>query len=462
MSETGEFVPIAPPRRHLGLGAVASLIVQIAPLVAVTTVSVVVARRLGPDGTGTIGLISALLDALVAIFGFGLTVGVTYLVSRREWSVRDAFRETQVAALALGALGVAAALGFYALARGDVFAGISAFSILIGIGHLPFMLGRGFVGAMALARERYEAYAALELVRTAVLVVVAITLTFLLGVNGALLGFAAASLAAYAAAARWAVRYVRVADAGSPAGQRRLRDAAAFGSKAWGASLLQLINYRLDLFLLSAFASRAEVGRYSVALSVTALAWVLPAALETVILPRTADLHAAQWRGEIAADDSDRATARALRHSVVLLFPATLIVLVLVLGAVPLLYGPEFTRSIWFGLVLIPGVVGLSLGKSVSAVITGRGRPQYALWTTLITVPLTIALYIALIPPLGAFGAALGSTISYLTSTGLALMWFKRTTHISLRVALVPSRAELRDYVDALADVRRRLRPGVT
>ncbi len=89
--------------------------------------------------------------------------------------------------------------------------------------------------------------------------------------------------------------------------------------------------------------------------------------------------------------------------------------------------------------------------------MTGRGRPHYALWTTAITVPLTIVLYVTLIPPLGGYGAAIGSTVSYSTATGLALIWFKRTTHIPLRVALVPSHADLRDYVDAFASVRRRL-----
>jgi O-antigen/teichoic acid export membrane protein len=241
-----------------------------------------------------------------------------------------------------------------------------------------------------------------------------------------------------------------------------LREAAVFGSKAWGATLLQLVNYRLDLFLLAAFVSRADVGRYSVALSVTALAWLLPSALETVIFPRTADLHAAQGRGEIELEESDRATARAVRHSVVLLIPAALLVLLLVVVAVPLLYGPEFMRSVWFGMILIPGVVSLSLGKTLSAVITGRGHPQVALWITAITVPLTIVLYVALIPPFGAFGAAVGSTLSYLSSTALALFWFRRKTHIPLRSALVPSRAELRDYVDALGNVRRRLRPRAT
>ena len=45
-------------------------------------------------------------------------------------------------------------------------------SALLGIGHLPFTLGRGFLGAIALARERYEAYAVFELVRSVVLLAV--------------------------------------------------------------------------------------------------------------------------------------------------------------------------------------------------------------------------------------------------------------------------------------------------
>jgi O-antigen/teichoic acid export membrane protein len=448
-------------RRHLGIGAVASLVVQTIPLVGVTVISVVVARHLGPTGTGAIALLTALFEVLIAVFGFGLTVGTTYLTSRGEWSVRDAFREGQAAAFLLGVIGTACGVAFYVVTQNEVFAGISLLSAVLGIGHLPFALGRGLTGAIALSRERYEAYAAFETVRTAVLIIAGVPLTILLDVNGALLAFAASSVAAFVASAVWALRYIRVARASPNAHPGRLREAVAFGSKAWGANLLQLINYRLDLFLLAAFVAQADVGRYSVALSVTALAWVLPAALETVIFPRTADLHAAQGRGEIASEDSDRATARAVRHSIMLLAPAAVAVLLLVLVAVPLLYGPAFTMSVWLGLILIPGVLSLSLGKTVSAVVTGRGRPHYALWTTAITVPLTVALYLGLIPPLGAYGAAIGSTVSYGTSAVLGVIWFKHTTAIPLREALVPTRAELRDYAAALTNVRRRLRPGV-
>lgn len=448
----------APARRHLGFGAVASLTAQLAPLAAMTVLSVVVARRLGPQGTGSVALLTALLEALILLFSVGINSGVTYLVSRGDWGVRSALRQTQRVAATLGLAGVAVGMLFYLLTRHGIFARISLASALIGLVHLPAALGRSFLASLALARQRYEAYAAFELVHSAVILCAGIALTFAFGLIGALIGLAAANFAAWLAAFVWGERFARVVDDQADGSPGRLRAAVSFGVKAWGAGLLQLINYRLDLFLLGAFASRADVGRYSVALSVTALAWVLPSALETVLFPRTADLHGAQLRGEIDLTESDAATARAIRHSVLLLVPAGAIVLLLVLGAIPLLYGSAFARAIGFGLILVPGVLGLSLAKALSAVTTGRGKPEYALWTTAVTVPLTIALYAALIPSFGGYGAAAGSTVSYLASTALALFWFRRATGIPFTVALVPSRRELADYRFALIGARERLR----
>src|SRR4029453_12300632 len=70
----------------------------------------------------------------------------------------------------------------------------------------------------------------------------------------------------------------------------RLRQALRFGSQAWGANLLQQINYRFDVLILAAFASTQDVGVYSVALTLTAAAWILPQALTTVLFPRIASL----------------------------------------------------------------------------------------------------------------------------------------------------------------------------
>jgi Na+-driven multidrug efflux pump len=136
--------------------------------------------------------------------------------------------------------------------------------------------------------------------------------------------------------------------------------------------------------------------------------------------------------------------------------PTALMLVVLVL-LVPLIYGQGFTRSTGLGLLLIPGVVGLGIAKVLSAVFSGRGFPRYALYTTAITVPITLALYGVLIPPLDATGAALASSLSYLMTMALSVVYFRKATAIPLRSALVPSRADLIEYIDAVRSASRRL-----
>jgi O-antigen/teichoic acid export membrane protein len=83
---------------------------------------------------------------------------------------------------------------------------------------------------------------------------------------------------------------------------------------------------------------------------------------------------------------------------VLLTGPAAAIVALLLLVAVPLLYGQKFHESIGLGFVLLPGVLLLGIGKILSSAIAGRGYPRYALYASAISMPLTLALYFALIP----------------------------------------------------------------
>ena len=72
------------------------------PALSITVLTVVVARHLGPSATGTIALINSVLEVLLAVFGFGLSTGITYFVSIGQWSVRASFRETMGAAVLIG------------------------------------------------------------------------------------------------------------------------------------------------------------------------------------------------------------------------------------------------------------------------------------------------------------------------------------------------------------------------
>ena len=448
----------ARPRRHLAGGALVSTTVQIVTLAAATVTSVVIARRFGPGGTGTFALVVGLFGMATTVCSVGLQAGITYVASRGRWPLSTAIRESWKAALTYGLAGAALAVGAYYALRGTMLESVTLSMALLVSGALPFGLAWTFSTAVALAAERYEIYGAVVILQAVGGALFSVALCFPFGIAGAVVGFAASyvvvSIAALILLRRAAVSVEDSAEQREIAEAGR-REARRFGLHSWGADLLQLLNYRLDLFILSAFAGRAAVGHYSVAVSLMALGWVLPTALHTVVFPRTANIDATvETNGGEGAGGVRDAELLALRHTVLLLVPTAIGLSLLLVIGVPVLYGSRFASTIGLGFVLLPGVLAIGFAKVLSAVISGRGHPIYSLYNAALTAPATLALYFVVIPHLGAYGAALVSTLSYAASTAIAMHYFKRVTGASAWGFLVPRRSDLRDYQDAWHNLR--------
>jgi O-antigen/teichoic acid export membrane protein len=137
--------------------------------------------------------------------------------------------------------------------------------------------------------------------------------------------------------------------------------------------------------------------------------------------------------------------------------PAGLIVVVL-LALVPLVYGRRFDQTVVLGLVLLPGVLALGAGKVLSSVVAGRGAPRYNLYTGVFVAVITLALYFTLIPAFGEWGAAIGSSLSYLATAVITAVFFRRVLKVPLATALIPTAADLRNYPEAIAALRAHLR----
>lgn len=447
-----------PPGRHLAAGASLNVVAQLVTIGAAGITSVAIARLLGPSGTGTLALAVTLITLATTLFSLGLRAGIIYRVSRGGWAPADATRSAQLAAMLLGGAGALLGLGFYALTSDTLLAGVTPTMALVTFAALPFALAWLFLGVVALSLERYETYGAILVAQPLAGLALSIGLAAAFGSLGAIVGLAASHVVGAAVAAilvrRHAPRPVH-----APDGRGELRAAVTFGLKAWGSEVLQTLNYRLDLLVLNAFALRADVGVYSVALTITGFAWILPSALQTVLFPRTARLDTAGEPAREGRSEVELAAARGTRHSVLLLAPTALVLALVLVLVVPLLYGPKFDRTVTLGLILIPGTLALGLARVLVAVTSGRGRPIYSLYGRLIDMPITAALYLLLIPAYGATGAAIGSTISYALTGAISLAFFRRVVHLPLRELFVPTREDLREYRRALVVARRRLRP---
>jgi O-antigen/teichoic acid export membrane protein len=236
----------------------------------------------------------------------------------------------------------------------------------------------------------------------------------------------------------------------APGGIAPLREAAAFGIRANAATALQFLNYRVDLFVLSAVASATDLGLYATAVSVTGVMFLAPQTLAYVVFPRVAALTAGGEDEHAARAVVER---KSLRHVSLLTLVSLPVVAAAMAIAIPLLYGSDFTDAIVLGLVLLPGVALFGIASVLAATINGRGLPGYSLRAAIISTPIALALYAALIPALDDMGAAIASTVSYAINFGVTAYFYRRATGDRVGPLLVPTREEI-------ADLRGLLRRG--
>ena len=145
--------------------------------------------------------------------------------------------------------------------------------------------------------------------------------------------------------------------------------------------------------------------------------------------------------------------AKSLRHTLLAtLVVCAVLVLALLLLVVPI-YGSRFHPAIALGMILLPGAALLGLAGPLSATVLGRGHPRMMLIVSMIVTPITVALYVVLIPSMHADGAALASTISYALTFALTAFFYTRVTGHNALLRMLPTVSELEDY--------RRLAPAV-
>jgi O-antigen/teichoic acid export membrane protein len=212
------------------------------------------------------------------------------------------------------------------------------------------------------------------------------------------------------------------------------RRSLAFGLKAHVGRIMQIGNYRLDQWLLGAIAGSRELGLYSVAVAWAEALWYLPTALSYVQRP-----------------DLVRATAEEAKHRAAKIFRAAMVVTGISAGvmilAAPILcvtiFGSDFHGSIDDLRVLVAGAFGMATLKLFGNALVARGYPVLQSIAIGAGFAITVALDILLIPPLGGVGAALASTLAYTAAGIVVSIIFVRTLH-----------AKWGDLMPRLGDVR--------
>jgi len=385
----------------------------------------------------------AFLTIFLELSTLGLGTGTTWMVSSRRWSVSSALATTMPIAAVSGIVLAGVAVAIQLLAPRAAFGGIPVADVLPMLAALPLALVGRYVSQVALGAHRYGVSVGIPAIQALSYMIFVSSFAAASGLRGALLGvlasYAVMFLVAIAQSRRLGEKFWT---SQSAIPLKELREAFNFGLNSYFATIIALVTYRFDLFLLSAYHGAAVVGYYSIAVGLSNTVWLFPASLSTVLLPRIASLGA-QEESEGARLATE---TRAYKHTSLMLLTAGAGVALLAPFIIEPIYGARFASSITPTLLLLPGAIALGFASIFYATLSGQRQPRYALKGALVVMPLAVLVYFLMIPPFGADGAAAGSSIAYITSAVLAGYFLQHASGLALLPRISPGRAELREY----------------
>lgn len=392
-------------------------------------VSVLAARALGPEGFGTYRLVLTLVWVLEALSVLGFPSAVTRYVAEVSATRGPAAARAVVRAL-LTAATLVYAVGFIGLvlARGEVARfyrdeGLADLLVLGGLAVLPG-LWAGLFAAAVQARGRFAALARVAVAQSALALAGTVIVLGAGGGVAALLGLGvvvnAAGAALTGALVRRALGTSAATGAGGgpaeppPGGAGRLEPEVR--RRMWRYTLtlsaIGLVNgvlsERLEIFFLGRLWTPAEVGFYSLAVTLALHARRLgPGALGEVLFPVITRLESLGDRWGVG-----HAWREATRGLAVLALPLAVGGAWLAEPLLLVLFGGAYLAAAPTVAVMFVTTAVVSLALPSGAVILARERQGFVLRASLVLAAFNVVADLALIPSWAALGAALANLLT--------------------------------------------------
>jgi O-antigen/teichoic acid export membrane protein len=456
----GEASPESPQARGSFVGHVNIVLLTYAVDGALALATgALIARAIGPEGRGAYGLfvISAAFGQLV--LGLGIGNAAIYYLNKREISLRDALGAMHfivLAALPVTALVVAvvAPLDIEWIVFGEtlrisgetIFGPVSPWLLVLAV---PVLLYMNLLRLTLQALSRFVDLGIATVGQQAALLAL-VAVAFASG-DATAEQIVVFLIVASAVAAAYAVVRIGITNidprAIVPPRMHVLRPLVRFGVQGEAGNVLQLMNYRLDQYIVRGFVGLGGVGVYAVAASMTEGIFILANAVALVLLPRMASASAedAAWMAPVAT-----------RNTLLIAAAAAIALAIVAPVLLPLVFGDRFDDSVAALWWLLPGTVALAGAKVLTSYIFSQGRPLLNTMITCVSLAVTLIAGFALIPAYGVNGAAASSSLAYAVHLVAALYAYQRLSGQPALSAIVPRPSDVALYTDALHGLLRR------
>lgn len=411
--------------------SLATYVGQLIRLLLVAGSNIIIARYLGPPGKGILTLLMSFLGIVLMIGMVGIDEANIYFISSKKASHKNVFANGLYQTVFISCLCIAGFLIAEKWFLENPLKGVDTIYFHIALTLIPLYFINQHAKTIFLGHRAIYTVSIFVVIQFFLLFLIQLVFIPIYGIFGGVLSIIISTVTLTIVGVTLLLKY------GPPAKALDgvlLKKSYAFGAKSQLGLIFSYLNRRLDIFIVNYFLNPYQVGIYAIAVAVAELPWHLPSASATVLFP---------WIADMKKEDAANFTSYVLRN---VLFVTVAIVLILALLGrlvITLLFGAAFRESIVLMYILLPGVLALGITRILGAHFQGSGRPE--LGTLMVTFSFieTIVLDIILIPRMGAVGAAIASTIAYITSSLIGLILFTWLWNVKIVDVIIPKWQEI-------------------
>ena len=401
--------------RQVATSSVVLLLENLVRLTMVAAVSFWIARELGPGQFGILNFASAFMAILLSIAALGMeTPLILRLTQTRQPGALMGTSLLIRGVFSIAILGVAVLLALLIKSDDALSLNVTLVVGLCIIGYIPSLLDCWFKAKTsavepALARTAATLLSTCAKIACLLLGLGVVALAWTVVLESALAGLGL--VLAY----RW---FARGSQQDALSVNRQLivpllRDSAPY---LW-SSVATLLFMKVDVVMLGYLSTNAETGIYSLAQKLSEVLYVVPVVLIDSAYPALARrfLDSEQMDSKHGQMLFDLAVGGSL--------VATLVALALAAPVINVVFGEHYAPSVQIFHLHAWSCVAIAMNTARHRWLAAVALQRYAPIVTGIGLIVNIAMNLALIPSMGALGAAIATVVSYFLSGYLTSIW---------------------------------------
>lgn len=193
-----------------------------------------------------------------------------------------------------------------------------------------------------------------------------------------------------------------------------------FGSVQMIISVLITFNYNIDVIIMKKFLGYADIGIYSLGVTLANMLWIIPDAFKDVLFNKS------------ARKNSINTICKSISINIVVSLIITTVFIFIGREFIELFYGKEFLNAYKVSIILFLGTIPMIFFKLITPLYTSIGKQRRMLIVLILSNISNIVANFMLIPELGIIGAAISSVASYSLCGLIFLFYFIRENKVKL------------------------------